>query len=429
MGTMRRGRLLGAGLLAMAVAGVWATPAAAGGAATRWVDDDGHAGPQGCGGSHTARKRIQKAVDASDPGDTVKVCPGTYTELVTIAATAGLTLTGVKPWGAIVKPPLNVASVRRSAQRPAGLGDGVINVTSDRVTVRWLKIVTPSTGACDFTGNGVAVLGAHHVSVRGNRIVNQDGPGSRNCGLYYGVVFGNATGQVAYNLIRDFRYDGVLAVNSNVRVIHNSIRFWHLHASCFPAACLRAADRAARAFAEGRAWTGARVSPAGGPQYIGIATFDTTAIIRGNHIESAPQATGPYSGDQLESGIASSGAHWTVTGNTIRRVRLGMYPAYGTTGSIVGNTIRGGDWDGIWINTSDGMVVADNDVHNQDGIGMHVSIGALNNVHDNDFSGNGSTDCVDQTGNVVLAADPIDNTWTNDIGDEDIPDGICTPAP
>ena len=53
-------------------------PAAAGGPVTRWVDDDGHAGSRGCDTTRSAFRTVQPAIDASGPGDTIVVCPGSY---------------------------------------------------------------------------------------------------------------------------------------------------------------------------------------------------------------------------------------------------------------------------------------------------------------------------------------------------------------
>ena len=48
------------------------------------VDKDAHH-HKSCYGKHRRVFRtIQSAVDAADPGDTIKVCPGTYNEVVTV---------------------------------------------------------------------------------------------------------------------------------------------------------------------------------------------------------------------------------------------------------------------------------------------------------------------------------------------------------
>ncbi len=73
---------LAGGTLVLSLAS--AVPVAAASSTTRWVDNDGHAGPGGCGGSAVASTSIQSAVTASNADDVVIVCPGTYTEQVRI---------------------------------------------------------------------------------------------------------------------------------------------------------------------------------------------------------------------------------------------------------------------------------------------------------------------------------------------------------
>jgi hypothetical protein len=46
---------------------------------TRFVDDDGLAGANGCDGNNTVPRRIQGAINHANEGDTILVCPGSYT--------------------------------------------------------------------------------------------------------------------------------------------------------------------------------------------------------------------------------------------------------------------------------------------------------------------------------------------------------------
>src|SRR5437762_4171958 len=57
------------------------------------VDDDGMASPTNCDASDPAYPTISMAVAAASPGATIKVCPGTYNESVTI----GMPLTLLGP--------------------------------------------------------------------------------------------------------------------------------------------------------------------------------------------------------------------------------------------------------------------------------------------------------------------------------------------
>ncbi|MEM0481641.1 MAG: hypothetical protein QXM16_01980 [Nitrososphaerota archaeon] len=57
------------------------------------VDDDGMASPTDCDSTDTAYTSIQVAIDAASPRDEIIVCPGTYSEQVTIGK-SGLRVTG-----------------------------------------------------------------------------------------------------------------------------------------------------------------------------------------------------------------------------------------------------------------------------------------------------------------------------------------------
>lgn len=70
-------------------------------AAVLVVDDTS----EGCNVPPPTFRTIQAAVNASGPGDTILVCPGTYTEEVAIRARRNLTVRSVTPYAAVIRPP------------------------------------------------------------------------------------------------------------------------------------------------------------------------------------------------------------------------------------------------------------------------------------------------------------------------------------
>jgi hypothetical protein len=147
-------------------------------------------------------------------------------------------------------------------------------------------------------------------------------------------------------------------------------------------------------------------------------------LVQRNHIESDAGSQWIWS-----DGIDLAGATATIEGNTIVRVDTGIDIANGQ-GLIKDNVIRDGGQDGIFASASVPQTglqleITGNRVSafSGNGIDMRQPHDGGLDVHDNDFSGNASTDCLDTT------LPDSGNTWTNNIGDDASPSGICTPAP
>jgi len=314
-------------LLTSALALVALTMPTVAAGATRWVDDDGKAGPAGCAGRAVAPKVIQAAVNAAKAGDTVIVCPGDYEEDVVIgAAKDGLTLRAARQWTARILQPA-AATGEDSALIRIARG-------ADRVTVRGLVLVArpgvlrPDTsgGRDCYLGAGIWVLG-RNATILANR-VRVSGYSYQPCGLVTGVRVGQmvfndgpagsspASAVVSHNAVRDTIGQGISASGSGVSatIARNSVRYWHLNAGRMPAA-----------------------APAGpGPEGVGITIRDSASgVISGNEVSSGPEAyldprtadrgprtagVGPGQTPALVAGILveSSGAV-EIRGNTVQR--------------------------------------------------------------------------------------------------------------
>ena len=163
MDARKRSASIGALLVAALATSI--APASAATTTTRWVDGDGHAGPNGCNSSATAYKQIQKAVNASNEDDTVIVCPGTYRQQVRIRGDRdGLTLKSSTPFGATLLTPSS----------PTAVDGGVFLISVeqvDGVTVRGFKVLARTDGPCDDLDVGILVTGSRKAQVRGNRVM------------------------------------------------------------------------------------------------------------------------------------------------------------------------------------------------------------------------------------------------------------------
>ncbi len=231
MNARKRSASIGALLVAALATSI--APASAATTTTRWVDGDGHAGPNGCNSSHSAYKQIQKAVNASNEDDTVIVCPGTYRQQVRIRGDRdGLTLKSSTPFGATILTPSS----------PEHVDGGVFLVSVEKVdgvTVRGFKVLARTDGPCDDTDVGIFVVAPRKRP--SGAIASWPpaafGPGS-SCELGIGIAgrrrvvrdssARSASALVGFNEVRDAVGGGIIAVGESrmVRIdaVHNSVR-------------------------------------------------------------------------------------------------------------------------------------------------------------------------------------------------------------
>src|SRR5438552_2716483 len=112
----------------LVVIGTWCAAvvtSSAASAATRWVNDDDPNGglymPPGTSCNNPGYATIQSAVNAAASGDRINVCPGTYTEEVTIpAGKNNIVLLSVQLWAAAIKAPAIMLGPTKSIVRVNG---------------------------------------------------------------------------------------------------------------------------------------------------------------------------------------------------------------------------------------------------------------------------------------------------------------------
>lgn len=377
---MSRLRPLSIGVATAALLVTFVAPASAGSATTHWVDDDGRAGPSGCGQSSATFSAIQDAIDAADPGDTVLVCPGRYEEQLTIGAGKdGLTVRATRPWVATVLPPDSMDEF-----------DDLVTIEDNRrVTVQWLRLVLPTGPGCTDVTDMVQVTDARAFQVRGMRIL-ATGPATidGDCQYGRGVDVDGRFGLIAGNLIQDFTSDGIEIGRGRATIRSNSIRFFHANSS--------STDSADDGIDVGE--NGGRVT------------------IVNNVIRSLPSAgiTTRALADGIRLYHAAPGS--VVRNNRITYVDNGII-ADGSGLKVVGNTLRGTNDDDAGIDffyASDSLIRGNRIRDFQEGIHLSPDSGS-NEVRGNDARGN-VLDCLDEG---------TANTWVNNLGDTSDPTGIC----
>lgn len=131
---------------------------------------------------------IQSAVNAAMPGDTVNVCPGTYTEQVTIEK--NLTLRGIQ-----------VGSNKLIIVRPNGVvandGSGSSGINRARAAIILVRRASNQTVNPNVTVQNIIVDGI-------NNAINGCAPD------FYGIFYRNASGSILQNSIKNIQLSGNL---------------------------------------------------------------------------------------------------------------------------------------------------------------------------------------------------------------------------
>jgi hypothetical protein len=403
-GRARRGT--GLAILATLVAVLsLAAPASAGIApTTRFVDDDGTASATGCNGSQTAPTTIQAAVNASNDGDKIIVCPGDYIGRVRIEDFHRLTLRAAVPWTANVIAPLDFD---RFALVEA--------VDSRNITVKWLNLLAQAEECVEATPNMIFFEDVFGASIRANHIgvIGTDSLG--DCGYERGISVeqgGNLT--IAYNRVTDFKDIGIKVDESPTAHIidelgaasirGNTVRYFH-----------------------------AAYGPDAGDDFaIGIWLVESEGIdVEGNWARSLPGA-----GDEtpeLNDGILVTISNFTpvrVVDNHILHTGSGLYLEGLAANTVVrDNRIHDTSIVGLNLFSGIGVIVMDNIVTGGEGDGITLGnpffdpdSSSGNVIQDNNFRFHAGTDCVDYD-------DPTDSTWTNNLGDSQNQDNLCIATP
>jgi hypothetical protein len=224
----RRHRSLPVGILASVLVVAAAVPATAGVpvrlTVTRWVDDDGSAGPGACAGRGEAFTTIQAAVDGSDTNDRVVVCPGRYDGRVLIVEIEGLSVVGSPDFTSIVGAPVS------SQSKPT-----ISVLNAPRTRLAFLTVAYRAGAACDGASSrrpadaAILVEESDATTIRGN-VIKPLGDDTINdeCGFETGIHIKDSRDvRVVTNLIRDFQRDGIRLDGATGRVEDNSVRYFH----------------------------------------------------------------------------------------------------------------------------------------------------------------------------------------------------------
>ncbi len=480
-------RGLGVGLVSAALwLGSVAAPAAASGS-TLWVaaNPGSGKGPAKC--ATAPYSSIQDAIDNANNWDTVMVCPGTYTEQLYINV-RGLTVKSTGKHTAKLVAPAAMDSfdgetslVVMDAYATKLVGFD-IGIPSGDVVITPVSQATPQDGACTRVDVVVWAIQDHARVNRNN--IHPIGPNSLSgeCGYDYGIVFDTTVNNVAaasgsiltgsdvsragHNKITDFHYGGILAfgIGTRVHVDHNRLLYLHtkdpncsvpfLTSGVSPQACtfgLATSKIDAQSVLRNMSKSSANaISPSqvnsAFYESFGIGAEEGAAIDADyNNIHSGLVFEGPGN-SVLAAGIwlIQADGSSRLFHNSVTNTVIGIATGVGV-GPVAPTVTPSVATDGVYLlknqalNNLFGIGISDDANHldrntaTANFFGGALVYGQDNLIENNNFAFNyefSGYDCEDDTGPDLGS---IMNTWTNNLGVDSSPDGLCTspfpPAP
>jgi parallel beta-helix repeat protein len=335
---------------------------------------------------------IQAAVTAAAPGDSIKVCPGTYTEQVRITKD-DLKLFSRNPLAATIKAPPVMSDPKAIVEIDGATG----------VSVRDFVISGPGGGPSDSIRYGVLVGGPSgdpslDAEIRHNHItqIHDTPPGGSQNGnaVQVGRQFTGRVGSanVVGNAIDAYQKTGVVVdgPGSSARVRQNDIEgFGSVNFI---------------------AQNGVQVSR------------DAVAEVEHNEITDnlfAPQTFASAGVLMFEANAASEVSH-----NTVLRNDEGVYLDTQEGGTVTHNTSSDNTFDGFGLLTTTLVTLEHNTAENNGFDGVYMgSDTADNSVAFNHLDANAEHDCHDDSNGPNPPG--VANVWNNNQGTTENKPGLC----
>ena len=378
---------------------------------------------------------IQAAINASGPGDTVKVCPGTYTEQPVISGHThdGLELESVRPLRAVIQWPATPSTNHQ-----------LVDVTgANRVEISGFTISGPfpSTGCSVDRYEGVLFDNSFNGALDHNVItlIRDSNSGLYGCQQGDAVAIGHrnfntaGSASVDHNLIDRYQKNGVQAVNSGTSafVDHNTIMG-------STDATLRAIIASNGVVVFGGATATVEHNSVSGNEFTN-GHFSTGIIL-----DEAPAGSseidhntvfGNDYGIEADSETNLDISHNDVLNNTNDAISLcgDATAGCGSVSDIVvrANEVENNGGSGIFLQQANANLLKANHVEGNGGgsfgdhDGIHVDANSSNNeIVSNQLESNVTFDCQDASHGTGTAGTA--NDWEHDHGQTSSPPGLCT---
>jgi hypothetical protein len=372
-------------LLAALAAAVFATAASPASAVTRWVNDNQPAAPPGTSCDLPGYNSVDVAVDSSLPGDTVKVCPGTYTEQVSVpAGKNGLTISSVVPLAAVLQAPPTIAADLVNFK-------AIVRISgSQNVSLLAFEVRGPGPAGCDSIRYGVRVDDGASAKIVGNHITEIHDTPFSGCQNGVAILVGRDC-PVPFCVPADVTFGQAYIANNRIDHYQKN-----------------------------------------GPT---VSNARSSAVITNNYVQGiGPTPVIAQNGIQV-----SAGAVGYVTGNQVFDNTYSLAPAFGSTGILVfnaggatkvGDNLSARNDDNVGVYGTSGATIYGNRLFESTFFdGLYLGADTSNNlIKDNFLRDNAEHDCHDDSTGPYNPPALVANRWIGNNGLTENKVGLCDDA-